>query len=453
MKTLSLSLPLAAILGLAASGLAEESHPQKPNIVLILLDDVGWGDCGFQGGKEIPTPHMDRIARGGVRFTQGYVCSPLCSPSRAGLMTGRYPTRFGFEFNESTTHTTTVFGLPRSEKTLAERLKELGYSTAIVGKWHLGHALPELLPTHRGFDEFYGTPRNIDWFNFVFYDTLKSPKPFLIWDQDFNTARAYGQRATDFIARQTAQRPFFLYLPFNVGYRRREYHPFTHRPKALPTVEAQPDDLHKFEHIADVHRREFAAMLHAQDEAVGKVLTQLKEKGFEQNTLVILLSDHGGSAEHRTNGPLSGGKGTTSEGGIRVPFCMKWPGRLPAGKVYHAPVINLDILPTCLAAAGGSPIGDQECDGVNLLPYLAGEKTDRPHPTLYWRFGLQRAIRKGDFKLVVSETNRHVPRLVSLVDDLAEQHDLKEKYPELAATLRMDFQAWNNQQAQPLWRP
>jgi arylsulfatase A-like enzyme len=412
----------------------------KPNIIVFLCDDVGYAEFGFQGNAEIPTPNIDSIAKNGVRFTNGYVSGPYCSPTRAGLLTGRYQTRFGHEFNGGGGAGGKGFGLPLSETTMADRLKKLGYATCAVGKWHLGGP-PEYLPTKRGFDEFYGTVANTPFFkppNFV--DSRVSPdevKP--VTDENFYTTDAYAERAVDWISKQKGK-PYFLYLPFNAQ----------HAP-----LQATQKYLDRFPRIADEKRRAFAAMMSAMDDAVGRVLQQVRDLGQEESTLIFFLADNGGPTQQTTssNGPLRGFKATTSEGGVRVPFCAQWKGKIPAGSMYEKPIIQLDILPTAIVAAGGTVDPAWKLDGVDLIPHLTGKGDGKPHETLYWRFGQQWAIRKGDWKLVASRIDQNQPRLINLVADIGEATDLSAKEPEKLKELTDDWQAWNKEQAEPLWQP
>jgi arylsulfatase A-like enzyme len=415
----------------------------KPNVVIFLADDEGYGELGCQGNKEIPTPNIDSIAAGGIRFTQGYVSGPYCSPTRAGLMTGRYQTRYGHEFNPGPMRADT--GLPLTETTMAARLKAIGYATCCVGKWHLGFDAP-YRPMNRGFDEFYGTLANTPFIKPLrFVDSRVSPDPIEITDPNFYTTDAYAARAVDWIEKHKSG-PFFLYLPFNAQ----------HAP-----LEATPKYLDRFKHIADERRRIFAAMMSAKDDAVGRVLAKLKEIGQEENTIVWYLTDNGGPTMQTTskNDPLRGYKSTTWEGGVRVPFMVQWKGKLPAGKVYEQPIIQLDILPTCLAAAGTEAAADWRLDGVNLLPYLQGMRSERPHQTFFWRFGEQWAIRHGDFKLVrANDRDAQPPRLTgpalfNLASDISEKNDLAASQPEKVAELKGLWDKWNAEQKPPLWGP
>ena len=425
-------LLLPALL-LAWSTPAHAQAKKPANILIILCDDVGYGEFGFQGNKEIPTPHIDSIAKNGVRFTQGYVSGPYCSPTRAGLLTGRYQTRYGHEFNGQGPK----FGLPTTEKTLADLLKGLGYATCAIGKWHLGFEA-QFHPTKRGFDEFYGTLANTPFYhpkNFI--DSRKSGDVQEVKDPNFYTTNAYAERAVDWLDKQ-GKGPWFLYMPFNAQ----------HAP-----LQAPQKYLDRFKHVKDEKRQLFAAMMSAMDDAVGKVLAKIRDMGQEEDTLIIFFSDNGGPTESTTskNGVLRGFKATTLEGGVRVPFCMQWKGTIPAGKDYTSPIIQLDLLPTCIAAAQGKVDSSLKIDGVNLLPYLSGAVKERPHETLYWRFGNQWAIRKGDWKLVVSRIDGPEPRLFNLAEDVGEAKDLMAKSPEKAKELKTAYDAWNAQQADPLW--
>jgi arylsulfatase A-like enzyme len=433
------------IIGLMAAGptMAAEG---KPNILVIVGDDMGYADVGVHGCMDIPTPNIDSIALAGVRCTNGYVSGPYCSPTRAGLLTGRYQQRFGHEFNPGGgggAETAAGRGLPLGEKTFADRLKAGGYVTGLVGKWHLGNA-PEYHPQRRGFDEFYG-------FLGGAHSYKPGSKPLIlrgtekIQETEYLTD-ALGREAASFIERHKRE-PFFLYLAFNA----------VHTP-----MEATDDRLEKFKGIVDDKRRTYAAMMSAMDDAIGKTLAKLREAGLEENTLVFFISDNGGPMMRGTtingsnNSPLRGSKRTTLEGGIRVPFFVKWPAKLPAGKAYEKPVIQLDILPTALAAAG-LPI-DGELEGVTLLSHLKGSPAGPPHDSLYWKLGRQMAVRNGDWKLVrydpVVDGERGQPtkmRLYNLADDIGEEHDLSAENPVKFEQLRNDWELWNAKNVKPLW--
>jgi len=417
----------AALISVSTVAVAAE----KPNILVFLCDDTGWAEFGFQGNKQIPTPQIDSIAKGGVRFPQGYVSGPYCSPTRAGLLTGRYQTRFGHEFNSTARET----GLSLDETTMAERLRSLGYATCAIGKWHLG-AKPDYYPTARGFDEFYGTLANSAFFRpMQFVDSRESTDPHRVKDPDFYTTDAYADRAVDWIGKQK-DKPWFLYVPFNAQ----------HAP-----LQATEKYLDRFKNIKNEKRRTFAAMMSAMDDAVGKILDKVRDMGEEENTLIFFLADNGGPTGSTTsrNHPLRGFKSTTWEGGVRVPFCAQWKGKLPAGKTYEHPIIQLDILPTAIAAAGAEVDPAWKLDGVNLLPYLTGDNSEQPHETLYWRFGKQWAIRHGDWKLVAGNGGDMAGALFNLADDKEESKNLAADNPEKVQELKALWDEWNAEQAPP----
>jgi arylsulfatase A-like enzyme len=422
---------LLSVFALSLIAASSASAANKPNLLILYADDLGWGELGCQGSKDIPTPHIDSIAKNGIRFTQGYVAATYCSPSRAGLLTGRYPTRFGHEFNS--THN--AVGLSAKETTIAERLKALGYATACVGKWHLGHQ-DASRPTKRGFDEFFGTLANTPFFhptNFV--DSRISNDVRQVDDDKFYTTDAYAERAVDWLDKNK-EKPWFLYLPFNAQ----------HAP-----LQAPQKYLDRFPNITDEKRKLFAAMMAAMDDAVGKVLAKVRDMKQEENTMIYFIGDNGGPTQSTTsnNGPLKGFKMTTYEGGPRVPFVAQWKGKLPAGKTYDLPVMNLDVLPTALAAAGAPVDTTAKLDGVDLMPYLTGEKKDRPHETMYWRFGPQWAVRHGDLKLVVSKGGSGQPELYDLAADIGESKDLAKDQPEKVKQLQALYDKWNAEQAEP----
>ncbi len=374
---------LAAWPARAFAAEADATAVRRPNILVIVADDLGYGELSIQGNPQIPTPNIDSLARNGVRFTSGYVSGPYCSPTRAGLMTGRYQQRYGHEFNPGPAQAaSTVFGLSLKEKTIGNRLKDAGYANGWFGKSHLGY-LPQFHPLQRGFDEYFG-------FLGGAHDYLDaagdSNNPILRGTNRVNnidyTTDAFGREAINFIEKHHRE-PWFVYLPFNA----------VHAP-----LESLEKYLSRFSNIEERKRHTFAAMLSAMDDAVGAVLAKIREHGLEENTLIFFISDNGGPTAQTTsgNGPLRGFKAQTWEGGIRIPYIIQWKGRLPAGKVDDRPVIQLDILPTALAAVGIDIKPEWKLDGVNLLPYLTGARSGLPHEALYWRFGGQMAIRKGD---------------------------------------------------------
>lgn len=414
----------------------------QPNILLIVGDDMGFADVGFHGCKDIPTPNLDALAASGVRFTNGYVSGPYCSPTRAGLLTGRYQNRFGHEFNPGGG----VQGMPVSEKTIADRLKAAGYATGLIGKWHLG-SNPAMQPQQRGFSEFYGFLGGAhDYFKPA--EILRGTSP--VQEVDYLTD-AFGREALSFIENHKKQ-PWFLYLAFNA----------VHTP-----MQATDERLAKFPQITDPLRRKYAAMMLAMDESIGKVRQKLVETGLENNTLVMFISDNGGptmpgvTVNGSRNEPLRGSKRTTLEAGIRVPFIVSWPGHLKPA-VSESPVIQLDLHATALAAAGVELKPEWKLEGVDLLPLLSGQKTDAPHDALYWRFGEQMAIRAGDYKLVRYDKNADTltgknnqgitaARLYNLASDLGETKDLAAIMPEKVTELQAKWDAWDAGNVKPLW--
>lgn len=417
---------------------------------MILADDLGYADLSVHGSRDVATLHLDALAAGGVRCTNGYVSGPYCSPTRAGLLTGRYQQRYGHEFNPALlAQGGTGQGLSTSEVTVAERLKAAGYATGVVGKWHLGEE-DQFHPLSRGFTEFFGfLPGSHSYFKSD--DKLRGPisRGKQRVELDGYLTDVLAREAAAFIDRH-AKRPFFLYLPFNA----------VHTP-----MEAPEALLKKFDHVKDPTRRTYLAMLAALDDAVGKVLDRLHTNGLEENTLVFFLSDNGGpsakkfAANASVNTPLRGGKGDTWEGGIRVPFLVRWTGKLPAGKTYDQPVIQLDIAATALAAAGVAAKPEWKLDGVDLLPFLSGQKKEPPHAALYWRFGEQMAIRQGDWKLVRPDFSpdkpfsqiAEKPLLFNLAEDLGETTDLAAKHPAKVRELQEEWRTWNATLPAPAW--
>jgi arylsulfatase A-like enzyme len=444
---------LAAVTLLAAPAWSAE---RQPNVIVILADDLGFADLGVQGGKDIPTPNIDPLAKTGTRFTQAYVSCPYCSPTRAGLNTGRYQTRFGHEYNEPGPMGRLTFGLPLDQKTIADRMKGLGYKTGAIGKWHLGYS-SDRWPMARGYDEFYGTLANTPFVRATnFVDSRKSAEPATLTDPNFYTTDAYAERAVEFITAHKAE-PFYLYLPFNA----------CHVP-----VETPQRYLDRFPQIEKPERRAYAGMLSALDDAVGRVLAALREAKLEENTLIFFTSDNGGpmtkmGQNGSSNGPLRGQKGDVWDGGIHVPLFVQWKGRLPAGKVDDRPVISLDILPTAVAAAGGQVGTDWQLDGVNLLPYLEGKNAAAPHDHFCWRFGPQWAIRQGDWKLaqgfdeaanpMPGQPDKYKvvaqPQLFNLASDPGETKDLAAPQPERVAALKSLYDKWNASNKDPAWVP
>ena len=400
---------------------------RPPNVLIFYVDDMAWGQPGCYGGKLSPTPNMDSLAANGARCTDGYVSACVCSPSRVGLMTGRYQARSGHDANPNRPGTELVL----SETTMAQRMKAVGYTTGIVGKWHLGVTTPEFLPVSRGFDFSMGSVGNLgegkgpefyrgkDMMNDLAGEPVTSP--------------VYAREACGFIEREQA-RPWFLYVPFNA----------VHTPHV-----ASPAWLEKFKNLP---KREaaYAALIAEVDEAIGTVLTRLRELKQEENTLIFCISDNGGSAGNPEFGGLRGKKWFVWEGGIREPWLVQWKGHIPAGRVIKEPVIQLDVLPTALAAAGAEVKPEWQLDGVNVLPLLEGKTEKLDREALYWRFGVQYAVRQGDWKLVKAGKEM-TPMLVNLATDLGEQTDLTAKEPEKAKALQALWDKWNATMQPPRW--
>jgi arylsulfatase A-like enzyme len=444
------TLTLLTTLLLAPLAALQAAEARKPNIIVILADDLGYADLGCQGSKDVISPHMDSLAANGVRCTAGYVSAPQCCPSRAGLMTGRYQNRFGYETNDETKKG----GLPPGERTMADRLKAAGYVTGMVGKWHLGDG-ENRRPYQRGFDEAFWHANGGVLFpdkKTGFIGNLhRGAEP--VREKAYSTD-AFGREAAAFIERHQRE-PFFLYVAFV--------------PPHWP-MEAKPEHLSQFAHVPDLHRRTMLGMMASLDENVGRVLTKLRETKLEENTLIFFLSDNGGATgkprrqpdavfqygqNASKNDPCRGVKGELLEGGIRVPFLVQWKGRLPAGKTYDQPVISLDILPTALAAAGAETQPDWKLDGTDLLPFLKGEKESAPHDALYWRFRFPStkpaesrwAIRQGDWKLVKNGT---APvSLYHLPTDIGETRDLAAEQRKRVARLKQAYQAWDAENQDP----
>jgi arylsulfatase A-like enzyme len=430
-----------ALLLLAGITAPLEAEPDRPNIVLIVADDLGYGDVGFNGSTQIRTPHLDRLAREGVVFSEGYVSAPVCSPSRAGLLTGRNQPRFGYDNNlgESQPGFDPEYGgLPTTERTIADRLRPLGYVSGLIGKWHLG-VRPQFHPLNRGFDEFWGflggghsyfptepTGRAYDAPVECSYST---PRPLTYITDDI------GMEAEGFIERH-ADRPFFLYVAFNAP----------HTP-----MEATAADLKLYSGIGDSRRRTYAAMVHRLDVNVGRILEALDRAGLGSRTLVAFISDNGGpvTSNASLNAPLNGQKGILLEGGVRVPFVLRWTETLPVGLTFDSPVSALDLMPTFVRAAGGQVTESDDLDGVDLLPHLTGETKGVPHERLRWRFTISAALREGEWKLV--RLPDRLPMLYHLPSDISEQKDVALENLERTEDMLKRLGAWDVSLPHPLF--
>ncbi|MCH2111283.1 MAG: sulfatase [Planctomycetes bacterium] len=424
--------------GLLAGAFAQD----RPNVVILFTDDAGYADFSFQGSDSHHTPRIDSIAENGVRFTQGYVSASVCSPSRAGLLTGRYQQRFGHESNlpgaPDEAVPNALRGLPLSEKTIADYLKEEGYATGLIGKWHLGME-DHFHPTQRGFDEFFGMRKGSSPYlqgkdrpiECNYKEVSEEELPYL--------TDAFGDEAAEFIHRHHAQ-PFFLFLSFNAP----------HTP-----LHAREDYLEEAKEEFKTKKRAInAAMTRSLDENVGKVLDALDSHDLTENTLVFFLNDNGGAMPYNasSNKPLRGAKGTCLEGGIRVPFVFQWPKEIYPGSVEERPVMSLDILPTVMRSVGAPLPDEASIDGVDLIPFLTGGwayQVMLPHEYMYWRLNWAAAIRAGDWKYVRTPSDEEW--LFDLKGDPGETVDLASTHPKVFADLKSKLAVWEASLAQPIW--
>lgn len=432
-----------------------------PNLVVILTDDQGYADVGFNGCEDIPTPNLDRLAASGAVCTDGYVTYAVCGPSRAGLITGRYQDRFGACRNPTIDPTVPNNGVPCSEKNLAELLRPVGYTSMAVGKWHLG-THPDLHPRVRGFDEFFGfLSGGHEYFpeKLVLEDLSEvrnrwgwyrtklrhNGKPVTI--TNYLTDELSGA-AVDFIDRH-ADDTFFLYLAYNAP----------HTP-----LQATKKYLDRFTHIEDPKRKTYAAMVSAVDDGVGRVIDAIRKHDISEQTIVFFLSDNGGATNNASqNTPLRGHKSDPHEGGIRVPFAVTWPGKIPAGTIYQEPVSSLDIAATIVAHSHATVSDDKPLDGVDLVPYLKGEIASPPHSELFWRWHDRGdfAARIGDSKLIVgkSDEGQGDTQLFDLQKDIAESTDLASEYTNTVTAIQTALKQWSEDLVAPLaprlgsWNP
>ncbi|MFL2835858.1 MAG: sulfatase-like hydrolase/transferase [Coraliomargaritaceae bacterium] len=422
---------------------------KKPNLIVIMTDDQGYHDVGFNGSKEIPTPYIDSIAENGVKFTDGYVSFPVCGPSRAGFITGRYQDRFGFTTNPTQDPNNETAGLPLTEDTMADVLKKVGYKSAIVGKWHLG-THPKFHPLKRGFDYFYGflsgghnympemltveditkVSKRWQWYSTKLRENHKAV------ELEKYLTEALTDAAIDFIDQHKKENnsPFMLFLSYNAP----------HTP-----FQATKKYLDRFENVENWGRKRYCAMISAVDDGVGKVLEKLENENIKDNTIIFFLSDNGGPVKHASNNfPLRGAKGDLYEGGTRVPFAMQWPEKISGGIVYSNPVISLDIMATIAELAGASIDSEKALDGVNLIPFLTGEKKGKPHEYLFWRKWEQNAmaVRHQDKKIVAAKQwEKNGCELYSLKEDIEEANNIILKESLYSNKLIKQWENWNAQ--------
>jgi arylsulfatase A-like enzyme len=383
---------------------AETVDTRRPNVLVILVDDLGYGEPGCYGGKDIPTPNIDAFAAAGVRFTDGYVGAPWCAPSRAALLTGCYPQRWGCYTNE------TKPILPVGTPTIANHFLAAGYTTGMTGKWHVSKE--DLKPDKAGFTELG------DWFN--------GPQTTYVRKDGQYSTEKFTNTAMSFIEKHQAQQ-WMYYLPYNA------VHTLLH---------VAPGYENRFTEIKDEKRRQFATMLTSLDVNIGRLMNRLTELKLDQNTLVFIISDNGGYTVNTSkNDPLRGTKGQLFEGGIRVPFMVRWSGHLQAGTTSNLPVITHDVLPTALAAAGIAAPPSNQCDGVNLLPYLDGTAKGTPHDALYWELDETGAVRQGQWKWLRDKKGKGA--LYDLKADVGETRNLAQEQPAKAQELQALWEKWH----------
>lgn len=461
----------------------------RPNIIIILADDLGQTDISLYGNTSIQTPNIDNIGKKGITFSEGYTSSPICSPSRAALLTGRNQQRFGFEFqphdiylkNRMQYYGFKYFvdsapwspvwmtkvprkkdrarqGLPPTEITLAELLKKQGYATAFIGKWHLGYA-DFALPCNRGFDYSYGfynshslfAPEDApgivnqhveeDWTDDYIWSSQRNGLSAIyrncemVKDSGYFTQRI-AEEAIQFMEKNQDQ-PFLLYLPFNAP----------HTP-----LQAPQNYYDQYSHIEDPIKRIYNAMIASLDDAVGTVVDKVEQLGLTENTIFFFLSDNGGATYTLTtdNAPFKGGKITNFEGGIRVPFMVRWEGNIPSGKTFPHPVSAVDIFTTAAAAARAKLPIDRVFDGIDLLPYLMDSTFQAPHDKLCWQMGIAKAIRQGEWKLLLNDLQKDTI-LYHIATDPYETQNKKDQYPDIVQTLIASHHEWSVQMPPPLW--
>ena len=439
-------LYIAILLNLFSCG-ASNNNP--PNVIVIISDDQGYADVGFHGSNEIFTPNIDRIAKNGVVFSEGYVSYAVCSPSRAGLITGRYQNRFGYSRNILLAPNDSLMGLPLSEQTLPDVLNNVDYKTKAIGKWHLG-AHKSLVPEKRGFDEFFGfligghryfpedltlndlteARRQMDGYITKIYDNGKriNTKKYLTEELSDN--------AVKFIE-DNSDNPFFLYLSYNAP----------HTP-----LQATTKDLERNKHIDIEKRQTYAAMVSSMDDGIGLILDKLEQKNIFENTIVFFFSDNGGVEWYNfsDNGPLRGIKGDFFEGGIRVPFTMQWPNKIKPGTIYDKPIIALDIFATVASAAKAEKYIKNEIDGVNLIPYLSGNKPGSPHEYLYWKNPDKDidVIRDDRYKYLRIKNDEYI---FDLKNDISEESNIIDLSKPIYDRLKSQFKLWEKDMIDPVF--
>ncbi|UOY06126.1 sulfatase-like hydrolase/transferase [Muricauda sp. SCSIO 64092] len=432
MKKVLRSVAILLLLAACNSVTKQAPKEQRPNIIVILLDDAGYVDFGFMGSEDLETPNIDALAKSGTVFTDAHVSATVCAPSRAGLITGIYQQRFGFEANGTGDAQSGDLGLADDVTTMAEVLKEGGYTTIALGKWHLG-GTPTDHPNQRGFDEFYGFLTGSRS-----YFPLENPNEYRMLQHNGKRI-AFEGYMTDVLGdasvryvKENKDSPFFMYLAYNA----------VHTP-----MHAKEEHLKKYEGHP---RKELAAMTWSLDENIGRLQQELKSLGIAENTLIFFLSDNGGAHNNQSSsGPLKGWKGSKFEGGHRIPFVVSWPKKIEGGGMFGGLTSSLDIFATAVAAAA-IPLEElPELDGVDLMPFLIGEKKGNPHKQLFWRKLEETAARSGDHKLIRLDDFGHV--LYDLNKDLGETQDLSKERPEELNAILQKLESWEHTLLEPLW--
>ena len=436
----------ASLLLVALPPLVSARESSKPNVIVIMADDMGYADAGFTGATDIQTPNLDQLAASGVTFTQGYSNHPFCGPSRAALLTGRYQHRFGLGTNPAYDPANPVMGMDPGEVLFPKRLQGAGYVTGCVGKWHLGAAEP-FNPLNRGFDYFYGfLGGGHDYFEIdmtkpvkegYFQHLIRNRKPAAF---DGYLTTALSRDAARFVA-DNKNNPFFLYVAYNAP----------HAP-----LQAPKEAIQRYSHIKEKKRRIYAAMVDVMDRGIGEIVTAVQSNGLSDNTLIFFLSDNGGPQPKKhipwswngsSNKPFRGGKGNFYDGGIHVPFIASWPDKIKPGSKYDKPVIAMDIAATAVEVAGADASSGPRMEGVNLMPYVLGEKSGAPHDALFWRNvdGKNWSVLASDGTKYLRDKDSKQPQMFYLPDDVSESNDILPDHADRAERLRQSWLTWDEE--------
>lgn len=407
---------------LCSTALVSQAQKQ-PNVLVIMADDLGYEDLGFQGSPKVKTPNIDAIARSGIIFSDAHTTASVCAPSRAGFMIGRYPQRAGFEANQPPTGK----GLDPSEYTFADGMKSLGYKTYVCGKWHVGRG-SKMHPMSRGFDEYCG--------NGALSHEFKGAKGFFPKEMELNKEKIkVSGHKTDILTDQALKmlnkdkdKPFFMFLSYFAP----------HTPLQAPKEE-----------VKKAAGNVYHAMIQNMDKNIGRVIAKLKEDGRYENTMIWFLSDNGGTCKQMSNKPLNGKKGIKLEGGQRVPFVLSWPKKIKPGQRFDGITSSMDIFATSFKAGGGKTT-PKPLDGVDIMPYITDKKTGNPHDILLWRKLEGAAVRMGNWKLI--RTAGLPLMLYNLEDDLGETSNLAKSNPEKAQALLKRLESWEKELKSPLWK-